>query len=86
VSRSYLSQLEKGGKTGFCASLRSIADVLEIEPVELLRARRKAVGVVVAGLLKSCRRKRRYLCAGPFCSTASGGRRNFAPAGNFSPN
>jgi transcriptional regulator with XRE-family HTH domain len=41
VSRSYLSQLEKGGTTGFYASLKiigRIADVLEIEPAELLRA------------------------------------------------
>jgi transcriptional regulator with XRE-family HTH domain len=41
VSRCYLSQLEKGGTTGFYASLKiigRIADVLEIEPAELLRA------------------------------------------------
>lgn len=41
VSRSYLSQLEKGGKTGFYASLKIIgrlADVLEVEPAEFLRA------------------------------------------------
>jgi len=52
VSRSYLSQLEKGGKTGFYASLRIIgrlADVLKVDPAEFLRApprrgRRKLTG------------------------------------------
>ena len=41
VSRSYLSQLEKGA---FYASLRivcKIAEALEVEPAELLRASRK---------------------------------------------
>ena len=42
VSRSYLSQLEKGA---FYASLRivgSIAEALEVEPADLLRASKKS--------------------------------------------
>jgi transcriptional regulator with XRE-family HTH domain len=42
VSRSYLSQLEKGA---FYASLRivgRIAEALEVEPADLLRASRKS--------------------------------------------
>jgi transcriptional regulator with XRE-family HTH domain len=41
MSRSYLSQLEKGGKRGFYASLKIIgrlADVLKADPAEFLRA------------------------------------------------
>ena len=41
VSRSYLSQLEKGGKVGFYASLKIIgklAEVLQVDAAELLRA------------------------------------------------
>jgi transcriptional regulator with XRE-family HTH domain len=41
VSRSYLSQLEKGGKAGWYASLKIVARlavVLKVDPAELLRA------------------------------------------------